>query len=414
MFVKKSDARQVYYLMGILVALAGSLAWTVSAVYLVTVVKLDPFQLVLVGTVTEVAVLLCEIPTGVVADTFSRKLSITIGLAIEGVSFLILGLSPDILGVMVFAAVFGAGDTFISGATEAWIAGEVGEENVGQVFLKNSQLCQAAGLVGTITSVIVANFFLIGPVLAGGGLYLLSALIVAFKMPETGFQPVPRGERNSWQAMGHTLVEGLRAIRGRPVLLTLLVTNIFMGAYSEGFDRLWEAHFLKNIPFPGLDLNPVTWFGIMSIGGSILYFVTVSLLRKRMDTTSANSTVRWLIGLTIGQVLAIVVFGLAGDFWLALLAIWVKGLLGGLTGPLYNTWLTQNVEPQVRATVFSVNNQANAFGQIAGGPGVGAIGSAVSLRAAILTSVALLAPVVFIYRRTLRRSSVPVATVVES
>ena len=412
MFLKKSDARQVYYLMNILAALAGSLAWTVSSVYLVTVVRFDPLQLVLVGTVMETAVLLCEVPTGVVADTFSRRLSITIGLVIEGISFIILGLAPDIFGVMVFAAIFGAGDTFISGATEAWIAGEVGEENVGQVFLRNSQFCQVAGLTGTVTSIIVANFFLTGPVLVAGGLYLLAAFYVALKMPETGFHPVPRGERNSWQAMGHTLGEGLRAIRGRPILITILVTNIFMGAYSEGFDRLWEAHFLKSIPFPDLNLSPVTWFGIMSIGGSIIYFVAISLLRKRMDTTSANSTVRWLIGLTTGQIIAIVVFGLAGDFWLALIAIWAKGLVGGLIQPLYNTWLTQNIEPQVRATVFSVNNQANAFGQIAGGPGVGAIGSAYSLRAAILPSAALLSPAIFIYRRTLRRSA-PVITVAE-
>lgn len=412
MFLRKSDARRVYFLMSVLAALAGSLAWTVSTVYLVTVVRLDPLQLVLVGTVMEGTILLCEIPTGVVADTFSRKLSITIGLVVEGISFIILGLSPDIFGVMVFAAIFGAGDTFIRGATEAWIAGEVGEENVGQVFLRNSQYCQAAGLVGTVTSIIVANIFLTGPVLVAGGLYLLAAFYVALKMPETGFHPVPRGERNSWQAMGHTLVEGLRAIRGRPVLITLLVTNIFMGAYSEGFDRLWEAHFLKSIPFPGLNLSPVTWFGIMSIGGSIIYFTAVALLRKRMDTSNPNSTVRWLIGLTTGQVIAIVVFGLAGDFWLALIAIWTKGLLSGLTGPLYNTWLTQNIEPQVRATVFSVNNQTNAFGQITGGPGVGAIGSAYSLRAAILTSAALLAPVIFIYRRSLRQD-IPVAKALE-
>lgn len=403
MFLKQSEARRVYYIMSVIATLANYMAWTVTTVYFVTVVKLDPLQLVLVGTVMEGAVLLCEIPTGVVADTFSRKLSITIGLVIEGLSFLILGFLPDITGVMLFSALFGMGDTFISGATEAWIAGEVGEEQVGQVFLRKSQLCQGVGIIGTIASVLLAYLGLFVPVVIAGGMYLLLALYVALRMPETGFKPVPRGERNSFQAMGQTLVEGFRVIRGKPLLLTIIVTSIFMGAYSEGFDRLWQAFFLQNIPFPGLKLTPVTWFGIMSIGGQLIYFGALSILRKRLNTTSATATVQWLIVCTILEVISILILGLAGNFWVALLAIWAKGLIGSITQPLYNTWLTQNIEPHVRATVFSVNNQANAFGQIAGGPGVGAIGSTFSLRAAILVSACLLSPVILIYRRTLKR-----------
>ena len=55
-----------------------ALVWTVVAVYYVTVVEMNPFELVLVGTVMEVAVFLFEVPTGVVADTYGRRLSIVI------------------------------------------------------------------------------------------------------------------------------------------------------------------------------------------------------------------------------------------------------------------------------------------------------------------------------------------------
>ena len=63
-----------------------SLAFTVNLVYQYTVVGLNPLQLVLVGTVLEGTAFLCEIPTGLVADTYSRRLSIVIGCVLLGLS----------------------------------------------------------------------------------------------------------------------------------------------------------------------------------------------------------------------------------------------------------------------------------------------------------------------------------------
>jgi DHA3 family tetracycline resistance protein-like MFS transporter len=51
----------------------------------------------------------------------------------------------------------------------------------------------------------------------------------------------------------------------------------------------------------------------------------------------------------------------------------------------------------VRATLFSATSQVDALGQIVGGPGVGAVGN-VSIRAALVLSALLLAPVVPLYR----------------
>ena len=52
---------------------------------------------------------------------------------------------------------------------------------------------------------------------------------------------------------------------------------------------------------------------------------------------------------------------------------------------------------------IQVSSQANALGQIAGGPAVGAIGTFWSLRAALLSSALLLTPVLGLIRYTARR-----------
>jgi uncharacterized membrane protein YczE len=57
---------------------------TVNLVFMVTVAGLDPLQMVLVGTALELSAFLFEIPTGVVADAVSRKVSVIIGHALIG------------------------------------------------------------------------------------------------------------------------------------------------------------------------------------------------------------------------------------------------------------------------------------------------------------------------------------------
>lgn len=55
-------------------------------------------------------------------------------------------------------------------------------------------------------------------------------------------------------------------------------------------------------------------------------------------------------------------------------------------GPVYTAWVNQRLDPAVRATVLLLTSKVVAIGQIAGGPLVGWIGSAVSVHAAMVTS----------------------------
>ena len=61
----------------------------------------------------------------------------------------LLSLSPRILGLILGCQVlWGVGLTFISGADNAWLADEVGEEQLGAVLVVGSQLSQLAGIIG--------------------------------------------------------------------------------------------------------------------------------------------------------------------------------------------------------------------------------------------------------------------------
>src|SRR5574338_16219 len=112
----KLPAEQTYYLMNGAMTLFGETMFVYLTVFYFTVVELNPLQLVLVGTVLEASTLLFEIPTGVVADTYSRRLSIIIGVFTLGAGFLLIGLARTFPLVLLAQVICGLGYTFTSGA----------------------------------------------------------------------------------------------------------------------------------------------------------------------------------------------------------------------------------------------------------------------------------------------------------
>ncbi len=387
-----------------------SMIVTVNLVYQVEVAHLNPLQLVLVGTVLETTCFLGEIPTGIVADVYSRRLSIVIGSILMGIGFIIEGSIPLFETILVSQIIWGLGATFTSGATEAWISDEIGEHKAGRAFLRASQVSQLGDLVGIGISVALASVWLRLPILVGGALIVALGLLQWLFMPETAFHPTPREDRNSWQQMAHTFRGGLDAMRARPVLLTIFSALAIFGAFSEGFDRLWTPHVLNNFSFPTLGgLEPVTWFGIIRAAGVFLSFGAVEFARRRVNMDDARNIARWLFGINALIVASVIVFGLATDFTLAFIVLLVIIPLRRMNSPIGTAWVNQRLDSQVRATVISMSAQADALGQIIGGPILGAIATLATTRVEMVAAALMLTPVLWLYARTVQGRVEPAA-----
>ena len=402
--MRKLSAYAVYLIHSGGYSLFSAMAYTIIAVYYVEVVGLDPLQLVLIGTALEVSAFLLEIPTGVVADVYSRRLSIIIGTALLGVSCVLLGSIPFFLAILLSHVIAGAGYTFLSGAVQAWIADETNEVVASKAYMRGAQVSQVCALVGIGVSTGLAHLQLNLPTIVGGGLFIGLAIFTAFTMPEAGVQPIVQQERTSWKAMGDTFREGLRIVRERSVLVAILSIGIFFGMHTEGFDRLWEAHLLKNFTFPQIGtLEPIIWFGMINIGSNIIQIIGTEVARRWLDVSSQLAVPRALFFINALLVASLVAFGLAGNFALVIVIYWSIRLFRSLDQIISTIWINQHVDSRVRATIFSVMGQADACGQAVGGPIFGAIGRIVSLRAAMVAAGALLAPVLPIFMRTIRR-----------
>ncbi len=373
-----------------------------SSIYQVSVAGLSPLQLVLVGTVLELSILLFEVPTGIVADMYSRRLSIIIGYVLIGVGFLLEGSLPFFLPIILGQILWGIGYTFTSGATQAWISDEIGEVRANRAFLRANQLGQATALLGLGAGALIGSLRVSLPIQVGGGLILALAVVLAFLMPENGFQPAPRKERHTWQVFRATFTDGIAAIRRRPALLDILLIGLFFGLYSEGFDRLWTKLILDNFTFPAL-FQPVVWLSGLRAAGMMVSIAATEVASRRTDTTNHIRIARALMGITIVLIAGLI--GFAQARWLIGLvaAYWIIYVSRNLINPLYTAWVNQKLDSTVRATVLSMSSLVDAIGQVAGGPLIGLIGNLSGVRVAISISSLSLTPILLLFNHTLRR-----------
>ncbi|MCM3620228.1 MFS transporter [Sutcliffiella horikoshii] len=411
------ETKHVYYIMHMIISLASSIMFTTYAIYYIEELGLNPLQLILIGTAIELTVIIFESVTGVVADTYSRRISIIIATFILGAAFIFEGSIPYLTGSTVVAGVLsafvllligefirGIGETFLSGADQAWLTDEVGEGKVAKIFVRTNQLRLIASLAGIIISVALASIALNLPFIVGGVLYILLGIFLCVFMKEKNFEKVDAAKENPWKAMSATFLSGVSFIKNKPILVMLLVVTVFIGATSEGFDRLWEAHLLETFTFPSIgQLDAVVWFGIIHFVGTLISIGAMEWYQKRFDVNKPKVIRYSLFYFTIAQIVFMIFFALTPYFYLSIFCFWILGIIGSITAPMYQAWLNQQLESKSRATVLSIMGQGNAVGQGLGGPFVGIIATRYYIRTALVLSAILLIPAVVLYGKVIKR-----------
>jgi DHA3 family tetracycline resistance protein-like MFS transporter len=406
LFIRSKDPTSVYLVMATAWPLFFNVLSTTNLVYQVEVAHLDPLRLLLVGTVLEVTCLVLQVPTGLLADTFSRRWAVAAGTALVGAGFVLEGMVPQFTAILIAQVIWGAGATLSDGADDAWITDEIGVQPAGRLFLRASQLGQASGLVGIFVGVGLASIRLNLPIVIGGALFMLLAVYLSLAMTEAGFRAIPRQDRGTLGGLAAGARSSIGLIRRRPLLLTILAITIVGGLSSEGVDRLYQIHFLKDVGLPTFaGLSPVLWFGVISGGSALLGIAITQVIRRRLDLGDHKQVTRSLLAFTAARAVALAGFALAGNLAVAIAFVWVANVMRRAFGPVQRAWLNQSLDPANRATLFSVDGQADALGQIVGGPIIGVVASGVSIRAALIASASLLGFAVPLFMRALGQVS---------
>jgi MFS transporter, DHA3 family, tetracycline resistance protein len=377
------------------------MCFAVSSLYYIQIVHMTPLQLVLTGTTLELSVFLLELPTGMIADVFGRRISILIGLLLNGLGFLLQGLWPAFVGVLLAQVLWGAGYTFTSGASEAWITDETDEDTAAGLFLKAEQQSLLGAVLGICIGMGIGLYsYTLAILISACGFFVLLAYI-GLTMQENGYQPQGSLQGNPYGSLLNTFKDGLVVTRHNHNLLWIFAVGFIFGFYSEGVDRMWEARMVADFTFPLV--QPVIWFGLVQITGMLLGSLSLGIAQKSKKITDLSTSIYVQSLLTVGIIIGLFVFAISRNFILAVLMITITQVFRQIHAPFYVGWVNRKLDASVRATVLSMSSLVDAFGQIGGGPLVGGIANQMGISFGLKLCALFLTPVLPIYWFLLRK-----------
>ena len=392
-----------YVATGALFTLATSLIWAINTIFLLQRGNLTLFEVMLVNTAFLIAQAVCEVPTGVIADTIGRKASFLLAIATISVSTVMYVVTPLVgWGVWGFAGaslLLGLGFTFQTGAVDAWMvdaldaAGWEGSKDT--VFARGSQAFGAATLIGSFAGGLLGQIDLVIPYIVRAAVLVLAFLLVVFLVHDSGFEPRPLKlstfgvETNKILKAGAKY--GWRSTVIRPMMFVSAVTGIagMFVFYS------WQPFILDLLG----NQNAVWLLGAVQSVASVAMIVGAGLVRRVMRTgelrrhparvLAVGSAVSALAVLGIAAVgLAkltpgVVPAGIAILLWLG----W--SLMFGLLGPVRQGFINEHIPSAQRATVLSLDSLFGDAGGSVGQPALGFVATKMGLPISwVLSSIA--------------------------
>ena len=361
--------------------------WLATAVYLVVVADLAPFQLILIGVFQGVTVVIAEVPAGVLADAVSRRLALVLAHVVMGAGMAMTGFVTAFPLLVVSNCMWGLGWALSSGADVAWITDELDRPDlIDRVLAAQAR----RGLLGTAIGIVAfgalgwATTLSTAIVVAGLAMIGLGVLLVA-RWPETRFTPVDAGRRRVESSA--ILRRGVAVARADRVILLVLTATLLVNGAAEGFGRLFERRLvLLGMP---TDPDPIVWFAAVALLAAALGAMTLRIVEARIDGAGVARRV-YVAACAIG-VAGLLVFAHAPNAASAVAGSLLVSGIGFPTTRVAGTILVnRRATSDVRATVHSFLSQAENLGEIILGIALAFIAGSASPTVALTATAALL------------------------
>ena len=333
---------------------------------------------------------LFEIPTGMVADTWGRRTSYLLGAGIQLVGnllyFWMWHTHGPFWGWGVASLLLGFGYTFFSGALEAWLvdamkhAGYDGD--LDPIFATNQIVTGVAMLVGTIAGGFIAQVAALGtPYLVRAGVQLASFFVALAVMKDIGFTP-ERASGFVKQVKRLGAAGWKYGFQQRPVRWVILAAPFYMGTGIYGFYAA-QPYLLDlfgdqaAIGVAGIAAAGIA--GTQVAGGfAVPYIRRVFHRRTHVLLACAALTTVSLVLMGLIQVFAVVV---------ALLVLWAVAFAAN--APVRQAYINALIPSRERATVLSFDSMVNSTGGVAFQPILGRVADTSGYAASYIVSGAI-------------------------
>jgi len=359
---------------------------------------LDLFGISMVNFFFMFTIVFLEIPTGALADTFSRKTSFLLCCLFYVVGGLYYYAFRGFWNFVLAEVLLGIGSSFLSGAFDAWLIDSLNYQgfrgDLRKIFGSKQWSIRLIQIPATLLGTYLATFDLSHVWLAKSVGVAVVGILAIFLMKEEYPRPRPAGKLSLF-AGAKTIVatarEGIRyGFYHREIFTLITLTSVLM-LCCQPLNMFWSPLFegmLGGIEKMGLIMSAIN---VAILGGILLGGKILPRCRCREHRCLA-------LGLAItagGMVLA----GMWPTFWPTLVFFLLHEAGRGMIGPLNEAAMHRSVTADKRATVISFGSMANKLGATAGLFLFGVAGNQLGIQTAWLIAGLILAAVIPLTQR---------------
>ena len=344
--------------------LAASFIWGINTLFLLDA-GLSNLEAFAANAFFTAGMVLFEVPTGVIADGWGRRVSFLLGTVTLAVStylyYLLWQLSAPFWTWAVVSVLLGLGFTFFSGAVEAWLvdalhfSGYYGDLET--VFGRGQMVSGFAMLVGSAAGGVIAQVTDLGvPFLVRVGVLVAMFSVAFLLMRDVGFTPErsPHPLKATRAVLTASIESGLK---NPPVRYVMLSAPFSAGIGFYVFYAL-QPYLLELFGDPRAysvaGLAAAVMAGAQILGGWLAPTVR-RRVRRRTTVLVVSSAMSALI---------LMALGITRVFWVALLLLVLWALVSAAGTPVRQAYLNDMIASKQRATVLSFDSLMGSSGGI--------------------------------------------------
>ena len=364
--------------------LAASLIWGVNTLFLLNA-GLSNFEAFAANAFFTLGMVLFEVPTGVVADSWSRRASYLLGtLTLSATTFayyLMWHFHAPFVGWAIASLAIGLGFSFFSGAVEAWLVDALAfaryDGKLEHVFGRGQIVSGIAMLIGSLSGGFIAQVTSLGgPFIARSAILVLLFIAAAVFMKDWGF--VPEKHESNLKAMKSIFSASITYGLKNPPVRWMMVAAIFTASVG-----IYAFYALQPYLLALYGNTSAYWVAGLAAGivaGSQI--LGGALAGKIRELAEKRTTI--IIGMTTLSCLVLIVLGFIHNFYAALFFVCLWGIAFAAVSPVRQAYLNGMIPSRQRATVLSFDSLMGNTGGVIVQPALGKAADAYSYGTSLL------------------------------
>jgi predicted MFS family arabinose efflux permease len=335
-----------YFWIGQCISLIGTWTQSIGQAWLVLSLTGSPLLLGLVGTIQFLPVTFFSLFAGVLIDKFPKKkillLTQTVSMFLAFIlSALVFTHTVKYEYIIVLALCLGFCNTLDMPTRQAFNVEIVGKDDLMNAIALNSATFNLARIIGPAIGALLMGY------LGAAWCFLLngfSFMAVIYGLIHIDAKEYVR-KIGSQKSMLREIIDGLKYIKGKPILIETLILVSIMGTFVFNYNVLIPV-FTKNV----LHMGEKTYGMLMSSlgAGSLIGALLVSF-KSRVGPSRTL-----MIASSIGIGIMLILTGSSNLYYLTALSLAITGIFNMFFSTTANTTLQMNSKDEYRGRVMSV------------------------------------------------------------